>query len=104
MLIEALGRKPAADIIHSEPCEDAEDFVRIAMLRPNLHQCLPRFRFGISGLASWFGGYLGGYNSLRESACGNPTASDTHELPAIHRHLLSLHHTLQKREAIDLQK
>lgn len=38
--------------------------------------------FGITGLASWRGGYLGGYNSLRERAGGDPTAGDTHKLPA----------------------
>src|SRR5262245_53569434 len=94
-LIKALGRKPAADVIHSESCEDAEDFVRIAMLRPNLHQNLPRFRIGITRLATGHGGYLVGHNSFRESTCGNPTASDTHELPAIHRHLLPLPHPRQ---------
>src|SRR5215471_17409396 len=54
------------------------------MLCSDLHQCFPRFRFGIGRLGSRRGGYLGGYNRLGESGCGDPAASDTHELPAIH--------------------
>src|SRR5437867_309206 len=84
MLVEPLRREPAANVVDSESCKGAQNFVRVAVLRSDPHQCFPRLRFRVPGLARRFRRHLRGHYRFRERTGCNSAPGYTYKSPTIH--------------------